>query len=464
MAETKLIRRIYAASPRFVQDVMASIYGYQKNRYRYSDPRYKKWLDTYTKHRDWTDEKLREFQWNGVQETLKHAFETCPFYRERFQELGLTPADISSPADMTKLPYVTKDDIRNDGHRMLSEQFDESQYESTPTSGSTGKPLVLYSDREAAMRHYAIRWAQCRPGLIRGMKYANFTGVEIVDPERSKPPFWRMNYAAQQRLYSIFHMNDDSMSHYVDDLNRFKPDYFYGYPSAIYTLADFMDRRNLKLKQPLKAIITSSEECLESYREPIERVFETTLWDEYGQAELAGLIFQCECGKLHENVSFSFIEFVPTEQEEDGLPVFELICTSIVNSAWPLIRYQVGDTALIDPNAKCPLGRPGRVIERINGRTSHFLETLDGRRISNISVMAKKCRNMKYCQAIQEKVGEMILRIVKDDDFVEADEAHAVKEFRKKIGGEDKMAVRVEYSDAPLLTKSGKFLMIVSKV
>lgn len=463
MAETKLLRQIYARSPKFIQDCMASVYGYKKIRYRYGHPKYKEWFDTYTAHLSWSEDQLREFQWAAVQETLKHAFETVPFYRERAKEQGMSWQDIREPNDMAKLPYVTKDDIRNRGTELLSDTFEESEYESIPTSGSTGKPLTLYCHREAIIRHHAVRWAQCRPGLKRGMKYANFTGLEIVDPLRSRPPFWRMNYAAKQRLYSIFHMNDEAMPHYVDDLNRFKPDYFYGYPSAIYTLAEFMERKGLTLKQPPKAIVTSSEQCLDTYREKIESVFETKLWDEYGQAELGGLIFQCECGKLHENISYSFIEFVPTGDEEDGLPVHELICTSIVNKAWPLIRYQVGDTALLDPNATCPLGKPGRIVERINGRTAHFLETKDGRRISNISVMAKKCRNMKYCQAVQSKAGEMTLRIVKDAGFSADDESHAVKEFRKKIGGEDRMSIRVEYAEAPLLTKSGKFLMIVSK-
>ena len=57
----------------------------------------------------------------------------------------------------------------------------------------------------------------------------------------------------------------------------------------------------------------------------------------------------------------------------------------------------------------------------------------------------------------------MTLRIVQDAGFSADDESHAVKEFRKKIGGEDRMSIRVEYAEAPLLTKSGKFLMIVSK-
>lgn len=464
MAETKFVRWLYNSSPAIVQDAIASVAGLQKHIYRYNHPKREYWENFYRDQLSLSETELREYQWNEFKKTLADAYENVPFYSERYQELGITPDDIQSPEDVSKLPYTTKEDIRANSKRMISDRVDKSKLNVDPTSGSTGKPLLLHNDREAIIRNYAVRWAQCRPGITRKMRYANFTGVELILPSQTKPPFWRSNIVANQRLYSVFHMNDESLPYYVKNLDEFAPEWIYGYPSAIYTVACFMERTNRRLSKPPVAVVTSSEQCLDEYREVIERVFETKLLDEYGQAELAGLAFQCECGKMHENISYSHIEFIPTGEEEDGCQVCELICTSTINPAWPLIRYQVGDTALIDPNAKCPLGKPGQVIEKMHGRTSHFLETKDGRRISNISVMAKKCRNLKSCQAIQEVAGEMVLRIVRDENFVDGDAEHAVEQFRKKIGGEDKMAIRVEFADEPLLTKAGKFLMIVSKL
>lgn len=463
MAESKFLRSLYDTSPLFVQNLMASVYGLQKNRHRYGHPKWKYWESFYRNAATWTEERLRDYQWTEVMATLHHAFDTCPFYRERFQQLNLTPQQIDSREALGRLPYTTKDDLRANSERIISEAFDRSTLNMDPTSGSTGQPLRLYNDPEANVRNYAIRWASCRPGLTRQMKWANFTGLEIVKPTRTQPPYWRSNYAARQRLYSVFHMNDETLDAYVRDLNRYRPDWMYGYPSAIWVLADYLRRSNKRLEFQPKAIITSSEQCLPHYREAIEAVMETTLWDEYGQAEFAGLAFQCECGKLHEKIEYSLMEFIPTGEEEDGFQVCELICTAIINRGWPLIRYQVGDTALIDPDAKCPLGKPGRIIERLHGRTSQFLETKDGRRISNISVIVKKCRNMRSCQAVQTTAGEMTLHIVRDEGFTASDAELAIKEFRKKIGGEEQMAIDVEYADEPLLTDAGKFLMIIAR-
>lgn len=463
MAESSLIRNLYDSSPPFFQNVMASVFGLQKNWHRFSHPKWKHWLEFYQQSDNWSPEEMETYRWNELKSTLKHAEQTVPFYRQRFADLGISVDDIRTVDDLQQLPYTTKDDIRAHSEDMISEAFDPRTLNMDPTSGSTGQPLRLYNDREATIRNYAIRWARCRPGLTRRMKSANFTGLEIVHPSQASPPFWRTNYASRQQLYSVFHMHDDTLSTYVEELNRFKPEWIYGYPSALFTLAEFMIRSNLKIN-PVRAVVTSSESCLPHYRDAIERAFGATLWDEYGQAEFAGLAFQCECGKLHELMDYSFLEFNATGEREDGFDVCELICTSIINPCWPLIRYQVGDLALINPKATCPLGKPGRIIERLHGRTSQFLLTNDGRKIANISVMAKKCRNMKSCQAIQDTPGEMTLRIVPEPEFISDDAVHAVGEFRKKLGDEEKMKIRVEVTDQPLLTSAGKFLMIVSRL
>ena len=159
------------------------------------------------------------------------------------------------------------------------------------------------------------------------------------------------------------------------------------------------------------------------------------------------------------------MEFIPTEEEQDGLKVYELICTSFINDAWPLIRYRVGDLALVDPDARCPFGKPGRVIEQIYGRTAQFLIAGDGSRISNISVMAKKCRNIRAMQAVQKKIGQVTLRVVRQPEYnIEKDEPFMISQFRRKLGDDSRMKIDVEYADKIELTKSGKFLSIVSKL
>lgn len=466
MGETRLNRFIYNHSPVFVQNLMTSVYGWQKNRYRYSSPLAKHWLKFYLETAKWPEGQLREYQVEQMRRTVAYAYQHVPFYRKRFDCCGLKPEDIKTVEDLGRLPYLTKQEIREAGTDLISDEYDVKDLFATPTSGSTGTPLILYHSREATLKNFAFHWAQCRPGLSRRKdSCANFTGLEIVKPEQKKPPYWRMNYTGRQRLYSIFHMSDKTMPYYLEDLTNFHPVWLYGYPSAIYTLADFILRSGYDYPCPPKAVVTSSEQCLPEFREAIEKAFKTRLWDEYGQGEMAGLAFDCECGKLHEKIEYALMEFIPTQKQEEGFEVYELVCTSLINDAWPLIRYRVGDLAIVKPDAKCPLGKPGRVIEQIYGRTAQFLIAGDGSRISNISVMAKKCRNIRSMQAVQKEVGQVTLRVVCQPEYnIEADEPFMIGQFRKKLGDESRMKIDVEYVDKIELTKSGKFLSIVSKL
>jgi phenylacetate-CoA ligase len=465
MPETSLTRLLYDASPVWFQNLMATAYGWEKNRYRYGDAEAQEWLEFYRESATWSEAQLRAYQLEQLQALLGYAWEHVPYYRSRFDAAQLTPASIQSVQDMQLLPVLTKDDIRGAGTRLISDQYDPATLQRAPTSGSTGMPITIYSDRHAARRNFVYRWAQCRPGLERNRDpYACFTGLEVVDANCQKPPFWRMNHASKQRIYSVFHLSDKNMPYYLEDLERFGATWFYGYPSALFTLANFLLRTGRRFANPPKAVITSSEQCLPEYREAIEKAFQTRVWDEYGQVEMGGVAFTCACGKLHEKLDYSLMEFIPVRKEE-GLHVCELICTSFVNQAMPLIRYRVGDLAVIDPNATCPHGTPGRVIEQIYGRTAHSIICADGSHISNISVMAKKCRNVKAMQAVQEEAGAVFLRVVPQPEFDrQQDEPLILREFRKKLGDESRMRIAIQYVDRIELTKSGKFLSIVNRM
>jgi phenylacetate-coenzyme A ligase PaaK-like adenylate-forming protein len=126
----------------------------------------------------------------------------------------------------------------------------------------------------------------------------------------------------------------------------------------------------------------------------------------------------------------------------------EIVCTSLHNLAWPLICYRVGDLCLVDPDARCECGMPGRIIERIEGRTGEGFRLPDGTRITNISVIAKRCRHVRFLQVIQEEVGRIQARVVPDDGHRrDRDGAALVREFRSRLG--ETLAVDVVYAREP---------------
>ena len=460
--ETKFTRALYDHSPNFLKDAFASCYGWQKKRQRYGKI-FRAWYDFYRESALWTRSELEAYQDEKLHEIVCHAYDHTPFYRQRMDDANLNPADINCVEDLKKLPLLEKDDVRKYGEELLSDAYSSKHLFAHPTSGSTGMPMMLYSSLDSLEIEYGFVWARRRPGVKRGDPYASFTGLQLIKPSTSKPPFWRNNWAANQRMYSVFHMNDNNLPAYVQNLAERRISYMEGYPAPIYLIAEYIERTGTKADIGPKAIFSTSEELQPSYRETIERVFDTKVWDMYGQGEYAAAISECPCGHMHYDMDYGIIEFVEIGRV-DGLVKAEMVCTGFYNFAWPMIRYRVGDVALYDPQeqltSECV--NQGPIIKKILGRTGRYFILPDGTKVTNISVIAKKCNHVVTMQVFQEKADEFEILVQKAPGFSKDDERTIYDMFTAKLGGELKMKVR--YVNKPLLTKSGKFLSIITKL
>jgi phenylacetate-CoA ligase len=379
-----------------------------------------------------------------------------PFYRER---LGLADlGSIREPADLVQLPFVTKREVIDAGLSMINVDYHRDDMVWHPTSGSTGLPLQVPTAPYVEQMEWAFIWARWLRGIIRGSPYASFTGLSIVPPERKVPPFWLDNWANNQRMYSIFHMSEDHLEHYVADLDGRYSKYFIGYSSAIYQIAAFLLSTGRALRNPPERIFVSSEELQPHYRSAIEQAFGAKVVNRYGMAEMCASITEYECGRLHCDEDYSIIELVPVGSEEDGV-VAEIVVTSMHDTTWPLIRYRTGDLVVYDPNETCCCGRPGRVIRRIQGRTGSFFRLKDGRRISNISVIAKRCTRIRGMQVREVSPGVIDVTVIRDPDFCDRDETALRREFQRKLGAD--LVLQVTYVDRIPLSRNGKFMSIV---
>ena len=250
------------------------------------------------------------------------------------------------------------------------------------------------------------------------------------------------------------------MRAYVEALANGYNSYLSGYSSAVAVLADYILRNDLRLPQAPVAFFNGSEQLTSRNRKTIQAAFGCDVFDHYGQVELCASITECERHSLHCDTDYSYIELDPVSTDEEGMTVAEIVATNFHNLDYPLIRYRTGDLVAYDPNSRCDCGHPGRVVARIHGRTGQYFVLPDGRKVSNISVIAKKCSNIQSMQVIQRQIGAIEIVIVPNSDFSPSDEERIVSEFQKKIG----TAVQIEvkrYSE-PIRTARGKCLSIMS--
>jgi phenylacetate-CoA ligase len=457
---------VYRASPVWCQNLMLTGFATLLERERYGG-RYRDFQDLLTRSDRWSRDELLSYQNERLRAIVTHAYDTVPYYRARFDERRLKPADIRTQADLEKLPLLTKEDIRSHYEALKSTALPDKQMRSGHTSGTTGTPLTVAYDRDTVWMTYAVfdrhyRYAGLRMGSD-GDRIAVARGNVIVPLTQKKPPFWRHNRRQNQLLLSSFHMSRENLASYVDALARFKPAVLDGYPSTLYILAKFLLGRGETF--PLRAAVTSSETLYDFQRAAIEQAFQCRVFDYFALAER--VVFSGECDRHeghHIAMEYGLAEIV----DDDGRAVARgvegrLVGTSLHNLAMPLIRYVTNDrTALRD--RRCSCGRAHDLMEDVTTKAEDVLTLSDGRLISP-SVLThpfKPLDCIQGSQIIQNAPDHVVIKLVAGSGFRPQLADHLVHEFKQRLGAD--VRVDVQLVDQLQHSGNGKFKWVISKV
>lgn len=457
---TAPIRWAYDHLPIIGQNFICTLAGQLRNWQRY-DKEYVARCEFFRASAGWDLPTWERYQFQELRELHAYCLKKVPYYQQNLGALvrngGLRGLD-----DWRQVPPLTKDDARSAGDRLISRDFRLHRLMVSQSGGSTGMPLRCYHDADALRRVYAYFWATQRPGVSRRDRYATFQGLQIIPPGQSGGPYWRMNYAMKQRLYSIFHLSEKTVRVYLADLDRFQPIYLAGYANSLYLLATLIEECGLRPLHAPRAVFTTSEQLLPTCRETIERVFRTRVWDAYSQDETCGSITQYECGYYHYDRAYGFMEFEDIEVLPNGRRCAEIICTGFFNRAWPLLRYRPGDLVEYEPAERCPgCGRAGPIIHGIRGRTGDVLLLPSGRRFPHISLIVKDLKGVRQLQLIQRAINQITIRFVPSESFRgDADLEGIVRAFQAAVNEPIQWETE-RVSEIPR-TLGGKFLSIVS--
>jgi len=189
-------------------------------------------------------ELLRKQQWDRVREMVRYAFKHCPYYHTRFTSIGFD-GTISQWDDFSRLPLLTKQDIRTNQLNLLSQEFRREDLIEAKTGGSTGTALTLYFDQDcqelrnaAAMR--SNQWA----GWDIGMKVAAIWGNPPVADTLKK----KIRRLLLDRTFYLDTMDisEKSIHRFLDEWRRERPTFIFGHSHSIYILASYLRRLGLR--------------------------------------------------------------------------------------------------------------------------------------------------------------------------------------------------------------------------
>ena len=339
-------------------------------------------MQNYLKSQWISSDEMRHNQFIKLKDIIAHAYSNVSYYKRRFDHVGIHPNDIKCCEDIKYLPYITKEDLSQLPRQNFLAYPIGRKYTVRRTSGTSGKPTVIYADRVCSAKTLATRY-MCTSwyGVEMGDKQCRFWGSALRKKDKLKEKI-KDTILNRVRISSPMTSNQD-MDNFISTLLRFKPSYFYGYPSLLEKFADHINRFDRRLCIDIRLIISTAEKLHRYQREKIEDCFGTKVVDEYGCSEVDIIAFECPYGSMHIMSENLFVEVINEEnnQSKSG----EIVITDLNNKLMPLIRYKLGDLGKLGKN-ECSCGRKLPVLKSIEGRTSkiQFIRTPDGRDIHSV--------------------------------------------------------------------------------
>jgi len=446
------LEKLYLKLPVGLQNLALSVEGRRIRRRRFN-AEFRALLAEYEERTLWDPERTRRFRDGRLADFVSRAARTVPHYRRLFRRLSIDPTEIRTLGDLQVLPVLSKREVQQDRSRFEPDSDDAAPAFESHTSGSTGAGLRFPTTWRAHREQWAVWWRyRGWHGLTPETACLYFGGRSIVPVEQKRPPFWRYNRGGRQIMFSAYHLNAETAPAYLEQMRRSGARWIHGYPSMVALIASHALEHGTGFDA--RWVTLGSENLLPQQEQLIERAFGVRPVEHYGMAEAVANLSMCPSRKLHVDEDFAATELVPMGDER-----YRIIGTNLSNAAFPLLRYEVGDFASLGDRA-CDCGRPGRVVERLDGRLEDYVITKAGARLGRLDHIFKDLDRVREAQIRQSRVGHMVLNVVKGPGYSERDDRLLREEVVKRVG--DQIDFDIEYVSTVERTGREKLRFVIS--
>jgi len=318
-------------------------------------------------------EELEQLQLERLQATLNRVYKNVTCYRKRFKELEILPEDLQSLTDLTKLPFTTKEDLReNYPYGMFAVPLREV-VRIHSSSGTTGKPTVV-----GYTRNDLKTWSNLVARFMTAVGVTHDDVVQIAFGYGMFTGAFGLHYGAETIGASVIPMGSGNTEKQIMIMQDYKTTVLVGTPSYAITIADKMEKMGVDPKTlSLKVGLFGGEPWSEAMRREIESRLFISATDNYGLSEIIGPGVAGEC--MHKDGMHIFEDtfFPEIIDPESGavLPlgsIGELVLTTLSKEALPMIRYRTRDITSLD-YSPCPCGRTMVRMQKTMGRSDDML-------------------------------------------------------------------------------------------
>ena len=321
----------------------------------------------------WPTHVVEPLRWAQLQRVLQHAYDTVPYYRQRFHAAGIHPAQLLQPADFQRVPLLTRKELQAAGDELTSNRIpsDHGRTSIHVTGGSTGEPVRVLG---TAVTGFSWRVYTLRDHLWHQRDFTQKLAViRFMEQGTADPPHGALSRnwgTATQGMRTgpcailTIHSSTEQQAHWLAQQN---PAYLLTYPSAIVALARYCAKHGIRLTN-LREIRTFGEVVEPQVRQIVTETWSVPVVDSYSSEEFGYLALQCpQHPHYHVQADNVLIEVIDDENRpcQPG-QIGRVLVTNLHNFAMPLIRYFIGDYAEVGQPCSC--GRNLPVLTQILGR------------------------------------------------------------------------------------------------
>ena len=374
--------------------------------------------------------------------SIRNAYENVPFYRRKYDEAGVDINTIRTADDIKRLPFVTKDEIReNFPQAIVARGVNVGACHYSATTGSTGRSLPFIFTKKTFAFYIATGVRMYT--MIGYRPWHRMTYIKYTD----------LHYPRLGPFFQTTHIKSTiPVEEQIAQLRESRPDLIIGYASLVYEVARRATPEDLKLIRP-KFIGINSELSTQDQRNFISETFGCPVYDEYSTEETWMVASQCRRHNYHIFTDNVWVEFIDSKgQEVKPGEMGEMVLTTTRSPAMPFIRYRIGDVGRYSA-AECPCGLGFPLLEAFEGRADDCFILPSGKFVSSLKLLNTFTMYIKkYLHLLEEfKVTQVrsdliVIKIIKGSQYNSAHLEELLADLRRLL--DDSVSIKVEFVDA----------------
>ena len=379
---------------------------------------------------------LREMQLERLKHIVRYAYENVPMYRRRFDEIGLRPEHIRTLKDIERIPYTTKDDLRENYPFGMFAVPMKQIVRLHASSGTTGKPVVGgYTRRDLD------NWSTC---IARILTMAGATDEDIFHVAFGYGLFtggFGLHYGVEKVGATVVPVSSGNTERQLMLMKDFGATALIATPSYAMYLAETAKKKGILSDLKIRLVCMGAEASTAEMHESLQKLFGAFPTENYGLTEVGGPGVSGECREkagMHINEDMFYPEIVDMDHNRvlgEG-ELGEMVITTLTKEGMPVLRYRTKDITSITYEP-CRCGRTLARMSRVVGRTDDMLI------IRGVNVFPSQIESVLMSM---DELGKMYEIVVDRVNYL------------------DTIEVRVEVDDASLLTDYSKLEALAAKI